>query len=57
MNPHGTVIAGTPARFAPTVKTSARYISTGSEVRSPSRNAPVGLVGSAITSTFSNAAS
>jgi hypothetical protein len=50
-------MAGTPARLAPTVNTSARYISTGSDVRSPSLNAPVGLVGSAMTSTCAKAAS
>ena len=55
MNPHGTDIAGRPAREAPTVNTSARYIAKGSFSRSPSGKAAVGLVGSAMTSTPANA--
>src|SRR5581483_4346632 len=51
VKPHGTLIAGRPARFALTVKTSARYICTGSAVRSPMRNAGTGLVGIATAST------
>ena len=31
VKPHGTLIAGRPARFALTVKTSARYICSGSD--------------------------
>ena len=56
-NPHGTDSAGSPASGAPAVKTSARYICTGSSSRSPRRNAVVGLVGVATTSTVSSAAS
>src|SRR6185503_967091 len=51
VKPHGTLTAGSPARLALTVNTSARYICSGSETRSPIRNAGVGLVGIAITST------
>ena len=51
VNPHGIEIDGRPARLAATVKTSARYICSGSAIRSPSANAGVGLVGIAITST------
>jgi len=43
--------------LALTVKTSARYICSGSAMRSPSRNAGTGLVGIATTSTRSNARS
>ena len=57
VNPHGTLIAGRPARLALTVNTSARYIWSGSETRSPTRNAAVGLVGIATTSARSNASS
>ena len=42
--PIGTDIAGTPARFAVTVKMSLRYISYGSRLRAE-RNAGVGVVG------------
>ena len=52
---HGTLIAGNPDRLALTVKTSMRYICTGSETRSPIRTAGVGLVGIATTSTRANA--
>ena len=45
LNPQATLIAGSPARLALTVKMSARYICSGSSVRSPSLNAAVGLVG------------
>ena len=38
VKPHGMLTAGSPARFALTVKTSARYICSGSDVRSPSLN-------------------
>ena len=44
-NPHGTLIAGTPARFAGIVKMSFRYIAIGSSAFSPIRNAVVGDVG------------
>jgi hypothetical protein len=57
VKPHGTLMAGSPARLALTVKTSARYICSGSETRSPILNAGVGLVGIATTSTCSKAAS
>ena len=43
-------MAGMPARFAGTVRMSARYIESGS-LFSPSLNAIVGMVGPAITST------
>lgn len=48
--PQGTEIPGTPARFAGTVKTSARYISRGFAVFSPSLKADDGVVGVAMTS-------
>jgi hypothetical protein len=47
-------MAGTPARFAVTVKMSLRYISYGS-LTAPSGNAGVGVVGVKSRSTFSNA--
>ena len=43
--PQGTEIPGLPARFAGTVNTSARYISSGSSVFSPKRKAGDGVVG------------
>src|SRR5690606_30853099 len=46
-SPQGTLMAGSPARFALTVNTSARYIWSGSSIRSPRRKAVVGLVGMA----------
>ena len=48
--PHGTERPGSPARFAVMVKTSARYIWSGSSVFSPSWNATVGATGPAMTS-------
>ena len=57
LKPQGRLIAGRFARLAPTVKTSARYICTGSSTRSPSANAGVGLVGIAIRLTCSSASS
>ncbi len=48
--PHGTEMAGMPARLAGTVRISARYMESGS-VFSFSLNAMVGIVGPAITST------
>ena len=54
---HGTLIAGTPARFAGIVKTSERYIASGSPARSPMRNAVVGDVGETRTSNRANASS
>ena len=57
VKPHGTLMAGRPARFALTVNTSARYICSGSATRSPSLNAAVGLVGIATASTRRNASS
>jgi hypothetical protein len=50
-------MAGTPARFALTVKMSARYICSGSSVFSPRPNGGIGLVGMAITSAASKARS
>ena len=44
-NPEGTAIAGSPARFAGTVKMSDRYMASGSSTFSPSAKAAVGLVG------------
>src|SRR5690606_9877555 len=49
--PIGSDSAGTPARFAVTVKMSARYIWYGSSSFSPSRNATEGVVGVRSTST------
>src|SRR5882724_4155684 len=43
--PHGTEIPGTPASEPVTVYISARYICSGSLVRSPSLNAGTGEVG------------
>ena len=45
VKPHGTDIAGSPARFADIVKISDRYILSGSPVFSPILNAAVGDVG------------
>jgi hypothetical protein len=53
VKPQGMLIAGSPDRFALTVKMSARYICSGSDMRSPILNAAVGLVGIAIASTAS----
>src|SRR3989344_4345937 len=55
--PQGTESAGIPIRFAGTVKTSARYMASGSLLFSPILNAGVGVVGVAITSTSLNACS
>src|SRR6266508_660365 len=55
--PEGTEIAGSPARDAGTVKTSDRYIVSGSSTFSPSRKAGAGIVGHTITSTASKARS
>src|SRR5690606_20140432 len=49
--PIGSESAGTPARFAVTVKMSARYIWYGSSTFSPSGNATEGVVGVRSTST------
>ena len=46
----GTLPAGTPARFAGTVSTSAAYMRRGSCARSPRRNARMGIVGAISTS-------
>ena len=54
--PHGTLIAGTPARFAGIVKMSFRYIAIGSSAFAPIGNAVVGDVGDTSTSNASNAA-
>ena len=48
--PAGLRQPGTPARSAPTVSTSARYICSGSPIFSPSLNAGTGDVGVTITS-------
>jgi len=48
--PLGTLIAGTPARFAGIVKMSFRYIAIGSSTFAPMRNAVVGDVGETSTS-------
>lgn len=49
-NPHGTEIAGTPAKFTGIVKMSFAYIVIGSSTFSPTLNAGVGVVGPIITS-------
>ena len=54
--PHGTESAALPARFDGIVQRSARYIASGSSVRSPIGNAVVGVVGETSTSHVSNAA-
>ena len=48
--PHGTEMAGMPARLTGTVRISERYMASGS-LFSFSRKAIVGMVGPAITST------
>ena len=48
-NPPGTEIPGSPARFAPIVNTSDRYIASGSAIRSPILKPGTGEVGDAIT--------
>ena len=53
--PHGMLMAGMPARSAGIVNTSDRYIARGSSARSPIRNAVVGDVGAAMTSTSAKA--
>src|SRR5262249_14741463 len=45
VNPHGTLSAGMPARLAPIVKMSERYMARGSVAFSPILNAGVGEVG------------
>ena len=55
--PDGSDRPGTPARLAGMVATSWAYIDSGSSSLSPKRNAVVGDVGEASTSTCSNAAS
>ena len=55
--PEGTEIAGSPASEAGTVKTSERYIVSGSSTFSPSLKAGVGIVGHTRTSTFAKASS
>src|SRR5262249_32756655 len=54
VKPAGTETPGSPARFVGIVKTSFRYICSGSS-RSPNLNATPGVVGAAITSTRSKA--
>ncbi len=48
--PAGTDMAGRPARLAGTVKTSLRYMASGSACFSPSANAALGAVGVSSTS-------
>ena len=55
VNPQGRLIPAMPAMLQVTVKTSHRYICSGSPVFSPALKAGVGLVGQRITSHFSNA--
>lgn len=57
VSPAGSEIAGIPARLAPTVKRSQRYIWIGSLIFSPIGNAGVGVVGPSSRSTCENAAS
>ena len=57
VRPDGTEIAGRPASEAGTVKTSERYIVSGSSVFSPIRNAGPGIDGQTMTSTFAKARS
>src|SRR5438874_986476 len=54
VNPQRTEIPGTPARSAPTVKTSFKYMESGSSF-SPCLNATLGVVGATITSTRATA--
>ena len=56
LKPIGIDIAGRPARFVLTVKTSDRYIAIGSLVFSPNLKAQSGAVGPKIKSTSLNAA-
>src|SRR5207249_4171174 len=53
--PQGTEIPGTPASDPVTVYISARYISSGSSVRSPNLKGGTGEVGVRIASTLVNA--
>src|ERR1700761_697706 len=55
--PAGTEMPGSPARFTVTVKTSCRYISSGSDVLAPTPKAGPGVVGVSNTSHVSNACS
>src|ERR1700754_3637566 len=55
--PAGTESPGRPARLTVTVKTSFRYMETGSSVFSPTPNAGLGVAGVSNTSQFSNALS
>ena len=55
--PQGSERPQMPARFTDKVKTSDRYICSGSAAFSPMRKAVVGVVGQAITSTSRNASS
>ncbi len=56
VNPQGCDSAGMPARFGATVRMSARYICSGSPIRSPNLNAGTGEVGVTIASQLENAA-
>ena len=53
--PHGSETPGIPARFAPIVKMSFRYIASGSLFNSPTENAGVGAAGVSTKSTLENA--
>ena len=57
MKPQGTLRPQMPAKFTFTVNTSPRYICTGSDVFSPTRNAGVGVTGPRIASHRANARS
>ena len=54
-NPQGTEMPGIPARFAERVKTSDKYMVSGSSTISPILKAGVGATGDRITSQLSNA--
>ena len=56
-NPHGILIAGSPAKLAGTVKRSDKYIESGSLAKSPFKKAVVGQVGVNKISTFLKALS
>ena len=56
-NPHGILIAGSPAKLAGTVKRADKYIERGSFRKSPFKKAVVGQVGVYKISTFSKALS
>ena len=51
MSPQGWLIPGRPARLHGIVRMSERYMLIGSSIRSPKRNAGVGVVADNMTST------